>query len=355
MLAEIHVHVERLARGFDADHAELSGRRAELAKASSQSALFAALAVGSVITALGFSYLQELVFDIEGFKYGGWMTFLTWSTYAICGAVDLLANGNLTRNAALKDYALISVLAMSGAYLTNWALTYLNYTTRIVFKSCRIIPVMVFRTLIIGQRYSLMQYGGGLILVAGISLFTMGDAEGMPNFNYAGVGLIAVALERLLFRIKVPAGHAEVMLHLSVFAAAESFLVITATGELPQAVAHSVSHPMTVPCICAFSALGYITVSLVLLLIKNFGATSTEIVKSMRKVCQVALSFAAFPKPFSWKYVCGGGLVALALLWLHLTGKKQLEEEGQAQGGLAVFSDSNNAKKKRPQKGEIAQ
>ncbi|MEW5315255.1 MAG: hypothetical protein WDW38_006698 [Sanguina aurantia] len=141
------------------------------------------------------------------------------------------------------------------------------------------------------------------------------------------------------------------MLHLSVFAAAESFLVITATGELPQAVAHSVSHPMTVPCICAFSALGYITVSLVLLLIKNFGATSTEIVKSMRKVCQVALSFAAFPKPFSWKYVCGGGLVALALLWLHLTGKKQLEEEGQAQGGLAVFSDSNNAKKKRPQKG----
>lgn len=58
-------------------------------------------------------------------------------------------------------------------------------------------------------------------------------------------------------------------------------------GELPQAVAHSVSHPMTVPCICAFSALGYITVSLVLLLIKNFGATSTEIVKSMRKVCQV--------------------------------------------------------------------
>lgn len=106
----------------------------------------------------------------------------------------------------LQDYALISVLAMSGAYLTNWALTYLNYTTRIVFKSCRIIPVMVFRTLIIGQRYSLMQYGGGLILVAGISLFTMGDADGVPNFNYAGVGLIAVALVSRFSRVERKGG-----------------------------------------------------------------------------------------------------------------------------------------------------
>ena len=33
--------------------------------------------------------------------------------------------------------------------------------------------------------------------------------------------------------------------------------------------------------------LGYVTVSLILLIIKTFGATSAEIVKSMRKVCQV--------------------------------------------------------------------
>jgi hypothetical protein len=46
---------------------------------------------------------------------------------------------------SLQDYGLISILAMGGAYCTNWALNYLNYTTRIVFKSCRVIPVMAFR------------------------------------------------------------------------------------------------------------------------------------------------------------------------------------------------------------------
>ena len=50
---------------------------------------------------------------------------------------------------------------MSGAYFTNWALNYVNYTTRIVFKSSRVLPVMAFRTLVVGQRYSLSQYSAG--------------------------------------------------------------------------------------------------------------------------------------------------------------------------------------------------
>ncbi len=95
---------------------------------------------------------------------------------------------------ASQDYAAISLLAMGGAYFTNWALTYLNYTTRIVFKSCRVLPVMGFRTLVVGQRYSLQQYLAGVLLVCGMALFTMGDAEGLPNFSSVGVLLISVAL-----------------------------------------------------------------------------------------------------------------------------------------------------------------
>jgi len=42
-------------------------------------------------------------------------------------------------------------------------------------------------------------------------------------------------------------------------------------------------HPDTIPSICAFSVLGYVTVCLILLIIKGFGATNAEIVKSLRK------------------------------------------------------------------------
>lgn len=78
-------------------------------------------------------------------------------------------------------------------------------------------------------------------------------------------------------------------------------------------------HRETVLCICAFSVLGYITVCLILLIIKSFGATNAEIVKSMRKVFQVILSFMLFPKALSWKYAVGGVLVASALYWLQVS------------------------------------
>lgn len=93
-------------------------------------------------------------------------------------------------------------------------------------------------------------------------------------------------------------------------------------GEVWDAVEHSLRHRETVPTICAFSVLGYVTVCLVLLIIKGFGATNAEIVKSLRKVCQVAVSFMLFPKPLTWKYLMGGLLVALSLWWLQRSGKR---------------------------------
>lgn len=41
---------------------------------------------------------------------------------------------------------------------------------------------------------------------------------------------------------------------------------------------------MPINYICSRSVMGYVTVCMVLLIIKNFGSTNAEIVKSMRKV-----------------------------------------------------------------------
>lgn len=125
--------------------------------------------------------------------------------------------------------------------------------------------------------------------------------------------------ERCFFRVRLPCSHAEVMTYLSACAAAQCLAVLLLTREAGPALAHSLAHPETLPTICAFSVLGYLTVCLVLLLIKHYGSTSAEVVKSMRKVCQVLLSFALFPKPLDWKYVVGGALVAAALYSLQST------------------------------------
>lgn len=62
----------------------------------------------------------------------------------------------------------------AGYYLTNRSLTWLDYPTRIAFKSSKMLPVMLLRTTVLGRQYNAMQYSSAVTLVAGIALFTSG-------------------------------------------------------------------------------------------------------------------------------------------------------------------------------------
>lgn len=80
--------------------------------------------------------------------------------------------------------------------------------------------------------------------------------------------------------------------------------------------------------------MAYMSVTFVLLLIKHFNATNAEVVKSMRKVLQVMVSFIVFPKPFDWKYIAGGAATVAALWWLG-QGRKS-----QKQAAVGIIGDT---------------
>eukprot|EP00958_Prasinococcus_capsulatus_P027023 scaffold5169_cov366-Prasinococcus_capsulatus_cf.AAC.8 len=262
---------------------------------SNRNAQFLILASGALVCSLGFAALQEGVFRIPGFKFAGWMTLVTSLTYAICGfAENYLMNGRIVRHASWKNYWILSVLTFGGMYLTNFALKFLTYASRIVFKSAKVVPVMIFATIINGKRFSVGEYLSVAVLVAGIILFTLGDVSAMPTFNPIGVVLIVIALcidaicsnfeEKKFFRVETPSSQSEVLGFASLIGSLYAFITLAFSGELSVALEHSIANPQVVPLICLFSVLGYVSVTFVLSLIKYFGATETEIVKSLRKV-----------------------------------------------------------------------
>lgn len=61
-----------------------------------------AISCRSIASALVFSTLQERVFNIPGFEYGGWMTFLTYLMYATCGWLEAVVTRDLNRRAPLR-------------------------------------------------------------------------------------------------------------------------------------------------------------------------------------------------------------------------------------------------------------
>lgn len=68
------------------------------------------------------------------------------------------------------------------------------------------------------------------------------------------------------------------------------------------------AHPSAMMYMIGSAVMGYLSVSCVLLLIKHFTASVTEVIKSARKVASIALSYIIISKPFTEKHAIGAAL-----------------------------------------------
>ena len=81
--------------------------------------------------------------------------------------------------------------------------------------------------------------------------------------------------------------------------------------------------------IMGFSVLGYSSVSFILSSSSTTAPLEAEIIKSLRKVLSIVISFVLFPKALNWKYIVG----FIAVLRVHRVHLLPEGREGQGQGG----------------------
>lgn len=329
------------------------------------------LAGGALVSYLGFTATQESVFASAGpggFRHGGAVTLVTTLVYGVLAFLERVkANEHFTRKGAWRDYFVLAALTSSGMYATNAALRYLNYTTRIVAKSSKVIPTMIIGTVLQGRRYGANEYVAASMLVVGIALFTMGDVDARPSFDPRGVALIVAALfldsfaanfeERRLFDVPDPSSHAEVVFHANAIGAAFTVCAMAVTGELSQALqslwgigsssdakaregedaeAPTGSFAAALPATLMSAAFGYVSVSFILLLIRHFGASNAEIVKSTRKLVSIAASLLLYPKPMGWKYAGGTASTVCGLYYLYVLKRRKLNAAAPGAGWEAA-------------------
>lgn len=73
-----------------------------------------------------------------------------------------------------------------------------------------------------------------------------------------------------------------------------------------------------------------------MLLIKFYGATNTEIVKSLRKVLSIALSFAIYPKPVNARYLGGMAATCASLVVSYRLKRRKVRPCGYASAPCLV-------------------
>jgi adenosine 3'-phospho 5'-phosphosulfate transporter B3 len=350
----------------------------------SEKAIFWLLAMGALFAYLGFTTVQEYVFrnhakEAVGFRFGGVVTLTTSFTYALLGFLERLANDEFRdsssggsgshsrgfnalmdeqhknnasgssfnifrRRAKLKDYVILATMTSGGMYLTNFSLSYINYTTRIVAKCSKVIPTMVMGALMQGRRYEKKDYFAALTLVCGVCLFALGDKASLPQFQPKGVVMIVFALfieaaagnfeEKRLFNVSLPASHAEVVMHANIIGLFMTMFGMTLNGEIWLIISYMNSHPECVLRAMTAAAFGYMSVSFILLSIRQYGATNTEIIKALRKMLSIGLSLILYPKPMGWRYVTGTCVTAFGIMTLYAIKKRRYVK---AAGNVEAF------------------
>ncbi|XP_009783427.1 UDP-galactose/UDP-glucose transporter 2-like [Nicotiana tabacum] len=266
---------------------------------------------------------EEYVYNRLGFSYGWYFTFVQGFVYLFLIRLQGFTTKQMVN--PWKTYVKLSAVLMGSHGLTKGSLAYLNYPAQIMFKSTKVLPVMVMGAFMPGWRrkYSVQEYVSAVLLVGGLILFTLADANTSPNFSIIGVIMITGALvmdsflgnyQEAIFTVNPDTSQME-MLYCSTVVGAPFLLVpMILTGELFAAWKSCYEHPYVYGVLIFEAMATFIGQISVLSLIAIFGAATTAMVTTARKAVTLLLSYLIFTKPLTEQHCSGLLLMSMGIV-----------------------------------------
>lgn len=86
----------------------------------------------------------------------------------------------------MRIYYILAALTVGTIGFSNFSLKYLNYPTQVIFKCCKLIPVMIGGILIQKKKYKFIDYLASSAMCLGLIAFCLADSKVSPKFNLLG-------------------------------------------------------------------------------------------------------------------------------------------------------------------------
>jgi len=309
--------------------------------------------------------------NTEGFTFGvmlGWMEVLG---VTLCSALErssipFIGNGESRRPrmAPWQAYPSLTFCLLMSSSLASWSLNYINFPTKVVFRSCKLLPTMILAYAMgNAKRFTAVEVGSAMAVCAGLITFAAGDwSLSQPHFHPFGLTLVTLSVfadavlpnaQEKLFR-SYDASKSEVMFFTNIYClvvqTGSAFLSGDLMGMLhfvmgkpkvqemnyftsfiggtnsttstiqqkvlTEDVGETIETPesgeirhMFILYIVAYILISWIAVSAHTAVVKKFGGVAAVFVGTARKGMTLILSFVLFPKESNWKYAVGAILV----------------------------------------------
>ena len=253
---------------------------------------------------------------LDDFSYGGVLGLLEVMGVMVCSGIERGYVGERGMRSPLRDYAGVVLCLMGSSALSNVALNYINYPTKVIFRSSKLIPTMIIAVVLNGRRVTVAEFLCGLAITLGLIVFTMADWEVSPNFNPLGAALVGASTvadsllpnlqERLFDR---GSSRVEVTFVTNVLVFFVMGGLLSLSGDVSGALEIALGSPRAAAMMLAYTFLAYLAINTHMQIVKEYGSIVAVLVGNARKALTILLSFIFFPKPFSFLYPLGGLLV----------------------------------------------
>lgn len=210
--------------------------------------------------------------------------------------------GRYTLKAPLHVYLASSVALAFSMGLTNFATSRLSYATSVLFKSSKLIPVMIGNIIFLQKKPKLTEAIAVVLIVLGLIGVSLGDFRGKNKFDIPGIiaiscslvaGAAASNLEDKVMSIYGASQNELISMLYTVGALIMLFLGLI-TGQFSTGIEKVSNNPTSIIFLIFFGFLGAGGIQFVYLIMKVFGSLTTVMITSVRKALTVVLSFLIF-------------------------------------------------------------
>ena len=340
--------------------------------------------------------LQEAMINTEGFKFGvtlGWMEVLGVS---LCSGLErssipCIGNGESRnkRKAPLMAYPPLTFCLLLSSSLASWSLNYINFPTKVVFRSCKLLPTMALAYFMGNAKsFSYIEIGSAIAVCAGLITFAAGDwSLSHPQFHPFGLTLVTLSVfadailpnaQEKLFRT-YDASKSEVMFFTNIYTLFVQTCSALLSGDLigllhfimgkhvnevnyftslvastnttaefveEESAIHEGGFRRTfLSYMVAYILISHVAVSAHTQIVKRFGGVAAVFVGTGRKGMTLILSFVIFPKESNWRYAAGAILVLGGLTVASLEKQRNRRSRGAKESPSVSAENKSGARR----------
>mmetsp|Transcript_38051 Transcript_38051/g.98242 ORF Transcript_38051/g.98242 Transcript_38051/m.98242 type:complete len:346 (-) Transcript_38051:96-1133(-) len=291
-----------------------------------RSSEFGLLCLGLIGSYLIHGYLSEYLFRLEGFHFGGAVALFQSMSVSLLGLSNLIwTKGKVKITAPIFDYAVLGTTTVSALATGTAALSYVSYATQTLFKSCKIVPVMLGSIIMLRRKFCPAEYAVCAFVVTGLISFNAPslikressgsiESDGMSSslhgillclFSLSFDAVYANLQERMLSYRKID--FFEALFMTNAVGSAALFVFLLVDGGMVEAVVYLANSGQATVVLLGMCALSLTGQTSALMLVKKYGAFAVGVLTSSRKALSILLSLVVFPQAFTLFHA--GGLL----------------------------------------------